>query len=170
MINVLIVYQFFKNCLIDHYTDNIKRPYYLQSRLLMLDFVRWTVPGRVMLVQFSGTLDVEDVMHMNARAIVLMEDALPPHVHVIVDSTLVTKFASTLMNIKNLRGMLGKHPLVNWHIIVSPDPHPAMRFVGSMVFNLLGARLRVTKTVDEAIEFLQSCESEPLKRSDQPDT
>jgi len=135
----------------------------------MLDFVRWAVPGRVMLVQFSGTLDVQDVAQMNERAAVLMEEALPPHVNVIVDSTLVTKFASALMNIKNLRSMLGKHPMVNWHIIVSPDPNPAMRFIGSMVFNLLGARLRVSPTVDEAIQFLQAWESEQLKRTDQSD-
>jgi hypothetical protein len=135
----------------------------------MLDFVRWTVPGRVMLVQFSGTLDIQDVSQMNEGAVVLMEEALPPHVNVIVDSTLVTKFAPALMNIKNLRSMLGKHPMVNWHIIVSPEPNPAMRFVGSMVFNLLGARLRVTRTVDEAIQFLQAWESEQLKRTDQSD-
>lgn len=123
-----------------------------------------------MLVQFSGTLDVEDVVQMNASAVILMEEALPPHVNVIVDSTLVTKFSPTLMNIKNLRSMLGKHPMVNWHIIVSPDPNPAMRFVGSIVFNLLGARLRVTPTVDEALQFLQAWESEQLKRTDHSDT
>jgi hypothetical protein len=136
----------------------------------MLDFVRWTVPGRVMLVQFSGTLGIEDVIQMNEKALVLMEEALPPHVNVIVDSTLVTKFAPALMNIKNLRSMLGKHPMVNWHIIVSPDPHPAMRFVGSMVFNLLGARLRVTPTVDEAIQFLEAWESDELRRTDETDS
>jgi hypothetical protein len=132
----------------------------------MLDFVRWTVTGRVLLVQFSGLLTPDDVQQMNTQAALLMEEALPPHVHVIVDGERVTKFASELMNIRMLRSLLGKHPQVNWHIIVDPDPNPAMHFIGMAVFNLMRARLRVIATVDEAIAFLQTWEFEHLKRVD----
>ena len=70
------------------------------------------------------------------------------------------------MNIRNLRGSLGKHPLVNWHIIVDPDPNPTMCFIGSIVFNLLGARYRVMNTVEEALAFLQAGEAQTLTRTD----
>jgi len=132
----------------------------------MLDFVRWVVQGRVMLVQFSGVLTLENVKQMNAQAAILMEQALPPHVDVIADGTSVTKFDPDLVNIRNLRGSLGKHPLVNWHIIVDPDPNPAMRFIGSIVFNLLGARYRVMSTVEEALAFLQAGNEQSLTRTD----
>jgi hypothetical protein len=135
----------------------------------MLDFVRWIVQGRVMLVQFSGVLTLEDVQAMNTQAAVLMEEALPPHVDVIANGTYVTQFDRHLINVRNLRGSLGKHPLVNWHIIVDPDPNPAMQFLGSIVFKLLGARYRVMKTIEEALSFLQAGEVSPLMRTDMGD-
>jgi hypothetical protein len=134
--------------------------------IVMLDFVRWIVQGRVLLVQFSGILSLEDVNQMNIRAAVLMEEALPPHVDVIANGTFVTQFDRNLVNIRNLRGSLGKHPLVNWHIIVDPDPNPAMQFLGSMVFKLLGARYRVMDTIESALAFLQATEPQPLIRTD----
>lgn len=132
----------------------------------MLDSVRWIVQGRIMLVQFSGVLTLEDVNQMNAQALILMADAVPPHVDVIANGTFVTQFDRNLVNIRNLRASLGKHPLVNWHIIVDPDPNPAMRFIGSIVFNLLGARYRVMNTVDEAFAFLQAGDAFPMTRTD----
>jgi hypothetical protein len=132
----------------------------------MLDFVRWIVQGRVLLVQFSGVLTLEDVQAMNQQAIVLMEEALPPHVDVIANGTFVTQFDRNLVNVRNLRGSLGKHPMVNWHIIVDPDPNPAMQFLGSIVFKLLGARYRVMKTIEDALSFLQATEAQPLTRTD----
>lgn len=133
----------------------------------MLDFVRWIVQGRVLLVQFSGILTLEDVHQMNMQALVLMDEALPPHVDVIANGTFVTQFDRDLVNVRNLRGSLGKHPMLNWHIIVDPDPNPAMKFLGSIVFKLLGARYRVMATVEEALEFLQASEAFPMKRTDQ---
>lgn len=130
----------------------------------MLDFVRWLVQGRVILVQFSGVLSLQDVHEMNAKAAVLMQQALPPHVHVIADGTRVTEFDKDLISIRTMHGALAKHPLVNWHIIVDPKPNPAMKFIGSTVFNLLGARMRVMTSIDEAMAFLQAGESEPLIR------
>lgn len=132
----------------------------------MLDFVRWLVQGRVMLVQFSGVLTLEDVQQMNEKAALLMEEAIPPHVDVIANGTYVTQFDRNLVNVRNLRSSLGKHPMVNWHIIVDPDPNPAMQFLGSIVFKLLGARYRVMKTVDDALNFLQAGELSPMTRTD----
>jgi hypothetical protein len=132
----------------------------------MLDFVRWIVQGRVMLVQFSGVLTLEDVHQMNAKALVLMGEALPPHIDVIANGTLVTQFDRDLVNVRNLSGSLGKHPLLNWHIIVDPDPNPAMKFLGSIVFKLLGARYRVMDTIEDALSFLQAGETFPMTRTD----
>jgi hypothetical protein len=135
----------------------------------MLDFVRWMVQGRVLLVQFSGVLTLEDVHQMNMQALVLMEEALPPHVDVIANGTLVTQFDKDLVNVRNLSGSLGKHPMLNWHIIVDPDPNPAMKFLGSIVFKLLGARYRVMSSIDDALEFLGAREAFPMNRTDMGD-
>jgi len=95
-----------------------------------------------------------------------LEDALPPHVDLIADTTNVTQFDRDLMNMRNLKTTLITHSLINWHISVTPKPNPAVRFVMGVIFNLMGARYRVINTVPEALAFLQASSNYNLTRTD----
>ena len=39
----------------------------------MLDFAHWMVQGRVLLVQFSGVLTLEDIRQVNEQGLILLE-------------------------------------------------------------------------------------------------
>jgi len=40
---------------------------------MMLDFAHWMVQGRVLLVQFSGVLTLEDIRQVNEQGLILLE-------------------------------------------------------------------------------------------------
>jgi len=132
----------------------------------MLDFVRWAVQGRVILMQFSGVLTLEDLKQMDTQANILIQDALPPHIDAIFDVTDVTQFDSHLMNIRNLKTTSIKNPIINWYISVTPQPNPAVIFVATMLFKVLGSRYRGMNTIDEALTFLQAGSNYDLTRTD----
>jgi len=132
----------------------------------MLDFAHWMVQGRVLLVQFSGVLTLDDINQMNSQVIVLIQNALPPHVDLICDLTYITQFDSQLANIRKFKTIAIKYPHINWYISVRANSNPAMHFVATMVSSLIGVRYRGMKTVQEALAFLQASSNYDLTRTD----
>jgi hypothetical protein len=111
----------------------------------------WYVEGRVILEEAYGNVTIEELVRFNAEVTTLIiEKGIPP-VHVIVDLTRVEKYPSSLREVMST--MRQKAPeKVGWMLIVTENP--IMRFVASMVFQLVRLRLRTFATMEQAKGFL----------------
>ena len=121
----------------------------------MLDNVRWLVDGQVICVQFSKTVNRDQIHEMNRICIDLLDTkGQPPAVHVIIDVSLVAHYERNMMNIELLHNNLQPHPLVGWILIIDPYPNAIIRFVGMTLCSLMKFHYHTTKTLDEAIAFI----------------
>lgn len=114
----------------------------------------WIVDGRVSYCKYWGEYTAEDLLEWD-RTVVDMLDQLPDEVtfcHAIYDMSEIRRMAP-------LRDHLGlevrKHPKVGWTIIVGSLP-PLTRFVVAAVTQVMRARTRFVKSLEEAIDLLRS--------------
>ena len=125
----------------------------------MFDRVYWLVDGRVIVAQYSDTLELQDVAEAVSQVIGLMDsDGQPPLVHVIFDASYRTALSSDVMNVKRVAALtedLRHHRLLGWFMVADSSPHPIMRFVGSVVSQLVMNRFRICASLDDCIQFLQ---------------
>jgi hypothetical protein len=92
---------------------------------------------------------------MNQQCFELLDaGGLPPAVHVIIDVSSVTYYEPDMMYVKLLQNEIGRHPLVDWVVIVDPYPNAIVRFVGLALNSLMKFRCHVTKTRDDAVAFI----------------
>lgn len=121
----------------------------------MLDDITWVLPGQILYIQFSGTVDRLQIQDMNERCIPLLNsEAKSPPAHLIIDVSRVTHYDHNMMNVKLLQDGLDRHPLVDWVVVVDPYPNAVIRFVSLTLISLMKFRSHVTKNRDEAIAFI----------------
>jgi hypothetical protein len=108
----------------------------------------WYEEGRVVVQQFSGTLDEDDVREV-ARTLKHHADNGVAPVHTIVDVRRVTDVPATLDQINRLRTDAN---MAGWMIVVGL--HPAVRFFARLVSQLRGLNYRPVSTLEDALYFL----------------
>ncbi len=130
----------------------------------MLDKVKWIVPGQILGVHFSGSVNRAQMQEMNQIAIAMLNaEGLAPAAHVIIDVSLVTQYEGDMMSVELLHNVIQPHPLVDWVVIVDPYPNAIVRFVGMTLCSLMKFRYHVTKTLEDATAFLMPKLSHPLE-------
>ena len=123
----------------------------------MFDYkVGWLVENRVIRIQIMGEYDAEPVQAGIAKTKALVDVGTAP-VHVILDSTGVTKMPKSIRELINQMDALRYHPNGGWIIIISNSV--MLRFAGQIATVFLGANHRSVATYEEAIETL--CHVEP---------
>lgn len=130
----------------------------------MLDQVKWIVPGQILGIHFSGSLNRAQMQEMNEIAMAILNaEGRAPAAHVIIDVTRVTQYERDMMSVELLHTVIQPHPLVDWVIIVDPYPNAIVRFVGMTLCSLMKFRYHVTKTLEEATAFLMPKLSHPVE-------
>ncbi|MBA3871957.1 MAG: hypothetical protein ABI970_16745 [Chloroflexota bacterium] len=123
----------------------------------MFDYkVEWLVENRVIRIQIFGEYDVEPVQAGIAKTKALVDAGTSP-VHVILDSTGVTKMPKSIRELINQMEVLRYHPNGGWIIIVSNNV--MLRFAGQIATVFLGANHRSVATYEEAVETI--CRIDP---------
>lgn len=114
---------------------------------------QWYVPDAVIYVQFWGETTVEDMQQYIHDAYQLSDLSSRSLVHVIADSSRVTKG----INIKEVMKTISNvkpHPKAGWNITVG-EKDKIIRFTTDVARQLLRLRTRSFNTIDEAVAFLK---------------
>jgi len=114
---------------------------------------RWYVQDAVIYVQFWGETSVDDMRQYIQDAYELSDQSERSLVHVIADSSNVTKG----VNIKDVMKTLANvkpHPKAGWNITIG-EKDKLIRFTTDVARQLLRLRTRSFDTMDQAIAFLK---------------
>jgi hypothetical protein len=123
----------------------------------VLNRTYWIIPGRIISNELSGTVSLQDVKSLIAGMKTLTDShQQSSYVDALLDLSRVSRYDSDVMNIKKLFSAVKKNERVRWNIIVNPDPNPVLDFVVRTVCQLFGTRIRIVRTLDEALIFVQT--------------
>ena len=114
---------------------------------------RWYIQGAVIYVKFWGETTVDDMRQFIQDAYELSDQSDRSLVHVIADSSRVTKG----VNIKDVMKTLSNvkpHPKAGWNITIG-EKDKLIRFTTDVARQLLRVRTRSFNTIDEAVTFLK---------------
>ena len=114
---------------------------------------QWYVPESVIYTQFSGETTVEDMTQYIQDAYRLSDLSSRSLIHVIADSSRVTKG----VNIKEVMKTVSNvkpHPKAGWNITVG-EKDKIIRFTTDVARQLLRLRTRSFDTINEAVTFLK---------------
>ena len=114
---------------------------------------RWYVQDAVIYVQFWGETSIDDMRQYIEDAYELSDQSERSLVHVIADSSNVTKG----VNIKDVMKTLANvkpHPKAGWNITIG-EKDKLIRFTTDVARQLLRLRTRSFDTMDQAIAFLK---------------
>jgi hypothetical protein len=113
--------------------------------------IEWLVEGRVLHVRYGGVFTLEDVKAASRNIEILVNQAgHEAGVHVIQDAAGSDEIDSSVFNFGEFQRHMYRHPLIQWTIVVDPDPNPVLRFIGTTLARILQAKFQVVKTLDEA--------------------
>jgi hypothetical protein len=118
---------------------------------------QWYVPDAVILVQFSGETTVDDMRQYIQDAYTLSDQSSRSLVHVIADSSNVTKG----VNIKDVMKTLANvkpHPKAGWNITIG-EKDKLIKFTTDVARQILRLRTRSFDTIEEALAFLEDIDS-----------
>jgi len=114
---------------------------------------RWYIQDAVIYVKFWGETTVDDMRQFIQDAYELSDLSDRSLVHVIADSSRVTKG----VNIKDVMKTLSNvkpHPKAGWNITIG-EKDKLIRFTTDVARQLLRVRTRSFNTIDEAVTFLK---------------
>jgi hypothetical protein len=120
--------------------------------------VSWYQENRVILVRVWGEATSQDMQGANDQIIPLIQQGAKttPLVHMIADVRAMTKFPMKLNEVGGAQTYL-KEPGLGWVIVVGMSP--MVRFIASMITQIMEARFRMFPTFAEGIAFLVSRDS-----------
>lgn len=118
----------------------------------------WFVEKRITFLEYNGEITPKELAESEAANTRYLEQAMPelgkglPLVHILVDTTRVTKMPT---NLGQLRKIIHTNTDARVGWIVTVTPNPLLRFVSSVIVQLVGQRMRQFETLTEAVAFLQ---------------
>jgi hypothetical protein len=120
--------------------------------------IGWYIEGEVVYVQYSGVASVEEMHQEMIEANEFLAQGTRPLVHMLVDTTKVTK-ASTLVEVAQAMKGFRLDPHAGWIITVG-EPDKLVKFITSIARQIWRVRQRSFDTMDEAIDFLREVDGE----------
>lgn len=118
--------------------------------------VKWHTENTVVLVRLWGDLDIREFPEFDTLITQHIDASTQPLVHVWVDLKEVTKFPANVLQVHKALKHLG-HERVGWSIIITENR--IIRFVGTMITQIMRARFRAFTTDKEALDFLKKVDS-----------
>ncbi len=118
----------------------------------------WFLPNRVLITTITEVLTMDDVRAQAAiMAAMIRDSGHTQPVHLLVDSTEDHGFAADMYNFIALREAVRpalKIRRPTWLVVVDPNPNDMMTLVAEITMKLVGIHLRITRSMDEALQFL----------------
>lgn len=112
--------------------------------------VQWLLEKRVIHAQYSGDVSPEDVRYQYDTGIAMCNESDAALVHMIADVNDVTSYP---MNFKELKGSFDKKAEnAGWVVLVGENKF--LRFISSVVGNVMNLRFAYVNTWDEALHYL----------------
>ncbi len=117
--------------------------------------VTWLVEHKLLYLNSWNTVNVDELMAMDAYIGEMISNSSAPLVHGIHDHSKADRIPSAkdLMKVKS-----AKHPRVGWLIFVGMENN-IIKFFLSAASQTFKLRLRFVQTLDEALTFLQDVDS-----------
>lgn len=114
--------------------------------------LNWMVENRVIYERLSGNITLDEIREVGK----LVSEHVAvgtPLVHLVADLTEVGKFP---MNLREINNMFENPHRERFGWMIGITNNQLVRFFGTMIPQLQGARMRMFTSVDEALRFLQS--------------
>jgi hypothetical protein len=116
----------------------------------------WLVEGRVLLIESSGVSGVADWRTIQQVAYDAIETAgKPPQVHIIHQVLDHAAISNQSYRVAEVRSSIRQHPLIGWVIIVTEQPDPILRFIATIVAQILRQQFRIVPNMTDALELLK---------------
>lgn len=117
--------------------------------------IDWLVEQHLVYINVHGTTTVEDLRNYDDYALRVLDESPHPLVHTIYDYS-QAQIVPPLQETVKMKA--GKHPNVGWVIFVNMQDIMT-RFILSTASQVFRLRFRSFKTLEEALEFIQSVDS-----------
>jgi hypothetical protein len=122
----------------------------------MLYQTSWLVDGRVLLIESSGVTGVQDWHTIQEVAYDAIEAAgKPPQVHIVHKVIDHAAVSNQSYRVAEIRSTIRQHSLIGWVIIVTEQPDPILRFIATIVAQILRQRFRIVPDMTEALDLLK---------------
>ena len=117
---------------------------------------QWLVQEKILLGQFIGDINTEDIAQSDHDANTLLDQATSERVHFILDMSAQT----AMPPIRDLTpdNSFFKHPRVGW-VVGFGISNKVVYFAGLIVSQFFGMQMRMVKNFDEALHFLQGIDT-----------
>lgn len=117
--------------------------------------VRWYEQDRVIQTVITGDITIPELEAMRDELIndYLTQGQAP--IHIISDARQMAKFPSQPLVVMRLTEPWLRHPNMGWAIVVGKT-NPMLNFLAAAVTNLLHVNYRMTNSVEEAVETLET--------------
>lgn len=118
--------------------------------------LEWAIPDRVVISQTLGEFTGEDITAYNDALNAFVVQSEAAIVHVIMDTTRVSKFPTTIPAVRDaLNG--SKVAYHGWTIVITQNA--LVRFLVAFGMKLTNGRFRTVPTIQDAYRFLQEDET-----------
>lgn len=115
----------------------------------MSHYTQWLVEDRVIYTRVWGTFSAEEIPEVDAEMIPLLEQSDAPLIHVLADDLEL----ESMPNMKKMSELqYVKHEKMGWFI--TSNPNRVLRFIGTVVGQLLKTRHRFVDSPEDGIDFL----------------
>jgi hypothetical protein len=114
--------------------------------------ISWYIPGRVVLVQFTDTISLEEAEACSDEVAQAIQDGKPPLVHLIADTTKMDRFPT---NLNLLNRSASKHlwqPNLGWTIVITANS--TTRWISGIITQVARVRFRMFPTLQDGLSFL----------------
>ena len=118
----------------------------------MLSKVSWYLEGKIILVEMSETVTIEEVALMNTEVVKLLELGDTP-IHTIFDTTKPKQFPLKIMDIAKAVTFLS-HPNIGYNITINTNP--VINFLAQAINGLQNRPTEIVPTLEAAIKRLHS--------------
>lgn len=117
----------------------------------------WFIEKRVMLIEVSGRIDLEEFERLHKDAFAYVAES-PYRVHAIAD---LSRFEGMPTNFRMLAAATNKEKTANqgMTVLVMPKLVRVVRFVCSLIMQTLHLEYRMCETIDEAVQIIQNVDA-----------
>ena len=115
--------------------------------------VRWYIPGRIVLHEFSGDVRLEDAAQSSLEGPALAEQGTPP-VHMLVSLVGITRYPRSIHQLEAAIHIYPKADQLG-RVVILVRHNPLLRFIATILTQIHYSRLRFVIVEDEA-EALRS--------------
>jgi hypothetical protein len=118
--------------------------------------IHWLIPNRLMIVQISGDIAIEDIAEINAEIVALLDAGRAP-IHIITDLKHLGKFPFDLIGVRRAATYL-QHPKLG--LIVAYGVARLASSFAQMLTQIAGVQLQFAHDRSEALQLLMAEDAE----------